>query len=414
MLAPLAVLFYLQYLPLAGAVILVTVSFISLAYMLGSLLSNEQLKAWARLELTEAFYSAIIIALAFSIFALADTSIESFLNSPGVHPGPPICTKLHAYPEYDDYPCHIAVAKNFFSTVFDQSSTYLYSILRQYSRFSLLASVGMNWETIEHSMGSVSFTPFAPYLQIPMAIYSYLFDFGVRSLILLKMQEILLGFINGSVFPVFFVAGAVLRAFPAMRRLGGLMMATAVSLYYVFPAFYVLGSAVFTGMILATPTGEVMEAPDIDFSALNMPYQDPVVTTGPNGVSMEYTDTQGTTYTRTQQELSSGQLLTLDQSENICKPPAEKDSGFDVLGEWTYFVGLMAKLLAAPVSGVAWGDQFDEWVFGGNGIVMGMGRMVFFSLFFSFLAVMSTIAAIKSLSPLFGGDVEIAGLTHLV
>jgi hypothetical protein len=43
-----------------------------------------------------------------------------------------------------------------------------------------------------------------------------------------------------------------------------------------------------------------------------------------------------------------------------------------------------------------------------------MGRMVFFSLFFSFLAVMSTIAAIKGLSPLFGGDVEIAGLTHLV
>jgi len=397
---PLAVLLYIQYLPIAGAVILVTVSFIALAYLLGSLLSNDQVKAWARIELTEAFYPAIIIALAFSIFAIADASIESFLDSPGVHPqaagNPPICTQLHSYPQYDDYPCHIAVAKNFFSTAFDQGNTYLYSILKQYSQFSFLASVGLNWETIEHAHGSMSFTPFAPYLHIPMTVYSYLFDFGIRSLILLKMQEILLGFIKGSVFPVFFVAGAVLRAFPAMRRLGGLMMATAVSLYYVFPAFYVLGSAVFTGMILETPTGEVLMAPEVDFSALNLPYKDPDMS--------QYTDSQK----------ESGELLTLTQRENICKAPAEKESGFDVADEWKSFVGLMFEILGAPVSGVAWGEQFDEWVFGGNGIVMGMGRMVFFSLFFSFLAVMSTIAAIKSLSPLFGGDVEIAGLTHLV
>lgn len=396
MLAPLAVLFYLQYLPVAGAVIAVTVSIIALAYMVGSLLSNDQVKAWARIELTEAFYSAVIIALAFSIFALADTSIEAFLDSPGVHPGPPICAQLHSYPEYDEYPCHMAVAKSFFSTVFDQGSTYLYSILRQYSQFAFLASLGMNWETIEHSMGSMSFTPFAPYLQIPMAVYSYLFDFGVRSLILLKFQEILLGFINGSVFPVFFVAGAVLRAFPAMRRLGGLMMAMAISLYYVFPAFYVLGSAVYTGMMQETDTGEVLMAPVVDFSALNLPYQDPDMSA----------------YTK--EELSSGEHLTLAQEGNICRPPAEKESGFDAVDEWTGFVGLMMDVLGAPVSGVAWGDQFDEWVFGNNGIVMGMGRMVFFSLFFSFLSVMSTIAAIKSLSPLFGGDVEIAGLTHLV
>lgn len=393
---PLAVLLYIQYLPVAGAVIMVTVALIALAYMVGSLLSNDQVRAWARMELTEAFYSAVIIALAFSIFYLADTSIAAFLDSPGVHPGPPVCTHLRSYPEYDQYPCHIAVAKSFLSTVFDHGSTYLYSIIRQYSQFAFLASIGLNVETIEHSMGSMSFSPFSAYLQVPIAIYSYIFDFGVRSLILLKFQEMLLGLINGSIFPVFFVSGAVLRAFPALRRIGGLMMAIAVSFYYVFPAFYVLGSAVYAGMIQATPTGEVLMAPVVDFSALNLPYQDPDMSA----------------YTK--EELASGEHLTLTQEANICRPPAEKQSGFDALGEWASFVELMAVNIAAPVSGVAWGEQFDGWVFGNNGIVMGIGRMVFFSLFFSFLSVMSTIAAIKGLSPLFGGDVEIAGLTHLV
>jgi hypothetical protein len=49
-----------------------------------------------------------------------------------------------------------------------------------------------------------------------------------------------------------------------------------------------------------------------------------------------------------------------------------------------------------------------------GGYIDMVSRLTFFSLFFSFLGVMATIAAVKSLSGLFGGDLEIAGLTHLI
>ena len=43
-----------------------------------------------------------------------------------------------------------------------------------------------------------------------------------------------------------------------------------------------------------------------------------------------------------------------------------------------------------------------------------LARLMFFSTFFSFIAVIATIANIKVLSPMLGGDVEIAGLTRLI
>ncbi|MEW5996195.1 MAG: hypothetical protein AB1657_01215 [Candidatus Micrarchaeota archaeon] len=406
----LAVIDFAAYMPFAAAAILAALSLIALAYMLGSLLSNDQLRAWSRMELTEAFYSVVIIALAALIFTLADGGIGSFLNYSLYHyassgEATPICDHLEGFAEYSGLPCHVKIAKSFFSTVFGQSSYFLYSLLRQYSRFSFLSSMSISGDSIVPAVGNISFAPFAAYLHIPMAMYSYMFDFGIKSLILLKLQEILLEFIDKSVFPVFFLLGAVLRAFPAMRRLGGLLMAAGVSLYYVYPAFYVLGAFVITGMMQADADGYVMDAPIVDFTFtsggetfdLNGILREPEAVVNPDGsVSLV------------------GDAPALTGNANLCVPPSERPEGFSAGGEWAEFLSLMGKLIAWPFSGFAWGAQFDDWILGENGIVNGVARMVFFSLFFSFISIMSTVAAIKSLSPLFGGDVEIAGLTHLV
>ncbi len=405
-------------LPVAASLLLLVVSLIALAYAIGSLLANEQLKAWARMELTEVFYSAVILVMAIAIFTAANDSLKTLIDS--YHPyidGQTVypsgyCSHLETFRDYQHLPCHLGVAKGFFSTLFDQSSMYLYTMLRQYNRFAYLASVSLNIETIVHSVGSLSFSPFIGYLQLPMSVYNYLFDFGVRSLILIKFQEIAVEFTNSSIFPVFFVVGTLLRTFPAMRRLGGLMMAIGISFYYVFPIFYGLGSYVITNMMIeqldATGSINFIQAPFIDFDSIQSGTGTPLVSYFTPEIDAE-------AYSR--EELSSGEYLYpyLDPTRtDICTPPEDAHSGFDALDEWSEFVTLFAELVAFPISGFLWGEQFDEWIMGDFGVVNSMARVVFFSLFFSFLSIMSTIAAIKSLSPLLGGDVEIAGLTHLV
>lgn len=418
-------------LPFAGALLLLVLSIVALAYALGSLLSNDQIKAWAKVELVEVFYTAVILAMTVFLVTLANDSIAGLINSShpyvanGVVSQSGFCTHLEGLKDYEGLPCHIAVGKSFFSTLFDESSMYLYDMLRDYNRMAYLASMGFNMDTILHATGGLFFSPFAAYLQMPIGIYNYLFDFGVRSLILIKSQEILLVFVNASVFPVFISVGIALRAFPAFRKLGGLMMGIALSMYYVFPAFYVLGSYILSGMMMAqfydSPTHSVsiMDAPFIDFDAMKIGdtgksvadlIPNPTVTTDANGVSMDYGGTHST-----QADLDSGKLIYLNTAgADICTPTADRVSGFDAGSEWIDFVTLLAQIGTFPISGFMTGEKFDEWIFGDNGIINSMARMIFFSLFFSFLSVMSTIAAIKNISPMLGGDVEIAGLTHLV
>lgn len=416
--------------PFAGALLLLVLSIVALAYAVASLLSNDQLKAWAKVELVEVFYSAVILAMIVFLTTLADDSIAGLINashpyiSEGVVSTSGFCTHLGGLGAYEGLPCHIAVGKSFFSTLFDESSFYLYDMLRTYNRMAYLASMGFSMDTIIHSVGSLSFSPFAAYLQMPIGIYNYLFDFGVRSLILIKSQEILLVFVNASIFPAFIAIGIALRAFPAFRKLGGLMMGIALSLYYVFPAFYVLGSYVLTGMMMAqfeeSHTVNIMESPFIDFNAMKIGdtgksvadmLPEPTVTRDASGgVSMDYRDTHYTA-----QDIYNGVPIRLNVSgADICTPTADRVSGFDAGDEWIEFVTLLAQIGGFPISGFMTGEKFDEWIFGEKGIINSMARMVFFSLFFSFLSVMSTIAAVKNISPMLGGDVEIAGLTHLV
>ena len=49
-----------------------------------------------------------------------------------------------------------------------------------------------------------------------------------------------------------------------------------------------------------------------------------------------------------------------------------------------------------------------------GGPVDALARIAFFSAFFSLFGILATIASIRSLSVTFGGDIEIAGLTHLI
>ena len=65
--------------------------------------------------------------------------------------------------------------------------------------------------------------------------------------------------------------------------------------------------------------------------------------------------------------------------------------------------------------GKAWGDaRMSDQMLGFHGVFDNTAKLLVFSLLAPFIAVMATLAGIKVLSPLLGGDVEIAGLTRII
>jgi hypothetical protein len=59
-------------------------------------------------------------------------------------------------------------------------------------------------------------------------------------------------------------------------------------------------------------------------------------------------------------------------------------------------------------------DKFIGMAWMPNGPLDSLSRITFWSVFFSLFSVIGTIAATRSLSNTFGGDIEIAGLTRLI
>ena len=59
-------------------------------------------------------------------------------------------------------------------------------------------------------------------------------------------------------------------------------------------------------------------------------------------------------------------------------------------------------------------DDFISFAWSRNGPVDTLARLTFWAVFFSLFSIIGTIAAIRSLSITFGGDIEIAGLTRLI
>ena len=58
--------------------------------------------------------------------------------------------------------------------------------------------------------------------------------------------------------------------------------------------------------------------------------------------------------------------------------------------------------------------QENNWVVGNDGVLENTAKLLIYATFIPFIVLMGTIAFIKGLSPLLGGDVEIAGITHLI
>ncbi|MFZ5500555.1 MAG: hypothetical protein ACOY58_01390, partial [Candidatus Micrarchaeota archaeon] len=64
----------------------------ALIYMLSGLLENEKMKGWAKIELTEVFYSALIISMAIVGLGMINSVVQgSLLGTPATGMGTPGC-----------------------------------------------------------------------------------------------------------------------------------------------------------------------------------------------------------------------------------------------------------------------------------------------------------------------------------
>lgn len=415
---------------IAFAAILLATAFASLVYMLGHFLSNDRMIAFGKIEMAESIYSAILIVLVLAILATATDAAATLIK--GVYPGGPtgpaahICGDSfnHYFNDFNgQFPCHMRMARYYLDTLYAEGKIFNYELLSIHMWYSFFQNIGISSDFHEHTSGSVSFSPLGSALSLPSSIYSYMFEFGMKSMVILRFQQFFLNFVNYSIYPVFVILGLILRNFPFSRRLGGLLMAIGISLFFIFPMFYVLGAIIFKNI--------AMESDYYDPSASDNPNERmPEVITSLKFNPEEFYDKIGfidEDETLTQpgeipgsnpEDITTDYLLNelYPASANYCQTTDYGvEEGGDLLADWGILFLYSADFITPFIPGDSgYEDEYIDGLIGPGGVIDATARFVFFSMFFTLLSVFSTIGAIRSLSPLLGGDIELAGLTHLI
>ncbi|MBN2478437.1 hypothetical protein JXB01_04060, partial [Candidatus Micrarchaeota archaeon] len=230
------------------------------------------------------------------------------------------------------------------------------------------------------------------------------FEFFLRVAIIIKFQEVLIHLIKDLFLSLLLPIGIALRSFYFTRRLGGLLMGVSLAMYFILPVSYVYAGAIYDHL---GGTGKlVYEVSDITAGQMN-PYKDFGSNTSIPGVknlSEVKEEFEGNPQEKLSEALGS---LDLCKAFGGASEAYKEDKGF-LSGIWDSLTGMFDMISYGLDVGLMDLD-LDE----GETIDI-LGRTVFFSLFFSFFGLMATIAATRGLSAAFGGDLEIAGLTHLI
>ncbi len=337
--------------------------------------------------------------------------------------------------------CHLRLGIWYMREIFDEAKNFAFDIYLSYIKTSMIAEFTINIEFLFEKAGFFTFTPWKGFFTMGNKIKELVFDWAIKLMMLTKFQEVMLRFIATALFPGLFVSGAVLRTFTFTRRLGGLLLAMAIALYWIYPSFYAFGALIMLDLkndpaiqgawisnTEANPQGTLNPDPPI---ANTMYIRDTIPMPG-GGIGNYTTDEvrqrlsayegmsstdyfdymeQGRTAngealtpltdptTGRMTDLSSRQYSTATEGEVNASLARSKEE----VDNWYGSVSRESKL-----------DKFINFAWEPNGPVDTLARLTFWSIFFSLFSIIGTIAAIRSLSITFGGDIEIAGLTRLI
>jgi hypothetical protein len=463
----------------AGAALGIATMLSAVVYMLSELLQNDKMKTWAKMELSEVVYSAIIISMAMVGLPLIDAAVQGGLgvsNVGGTGGGMPGCSgsATSAWIKVADYgtfshtalapqcldicgdaiaannlsvyhgveSCHLRLGIWYLREIFDEAKTFAFDIYLSYIKTSMIAEFTINIEFLFEKAGFFTFTPWKGFFTMGNKIKEMVFDWAIKLMMITKFQEVMLSFIAKALFPALFISGAVLRTFTFTRRLGGLLLAMAISLYFIFPSFYAFGALILLDLkndpgiqaawianTDANPQGALNRDPPI---ANTMYIRD--VIPMPGGGIGNYTTEDVRARLRNYEGMSSDEYFTLmeagrDSATNEALTPlTDPNTGaMTDLSSRQHSTATEAQVNESlarsrqevdtwygSVSKESKLDKFINFAWEPNGPLDSLARLTFWSIFFSLFSIIGTIAGIRSLSMTFGGDIETAGLTRLI
>jgi hypothetical protein len=221
-------------------------SIIALAAMIGNAFNIPTIKAFANNEIKQAVISALILV---SLVGLISFFNEVAVNAVNGADLPVACNPSE--------PCYISAAKYYLTTLEDTANKYANNTLRESIVKAKRASYGknLNFNKIYFLFAGTSVRENAGDSLVAER-YGAMFMQASKMLASLSAQKYFIDVITFGIAPLFILLGVVLRTFFFTRKLGGLLLALAISLFFIYPltfvfAWYTLNVTVYGERTLA-------------------------------------------------------------------------------------------------------------------------------------------------------------------
>lgn len=213
-----------NWLPMASAAVLVTYLISALAFMIGQGFRYDGVVEWAKNEFWEASLSAMMVGLIFFFVVFMTDVSETLVGQNHIDAG-------QAY--IDEASGNLW---GVFSSALGAIQTYAY-LSNWWGRFfipipffsSYVPPLVFAWLRL-----GTTLAPFGGYAEVLSGL-SPLFTMIWTAVLTLAAEGAMLSFAKMSMLQVFLPLGLACRAFTLTRKMGGTMIALALTLYFVYP-----------------------------------------------------------------------------------------------------------------------------------------------------------------------------------
>ena len=262
-----------EYMLVAALVIGISIVLLSIIYQIGKMLSNKKMVDWARYEVYQSLGSMVIIAVVFLVLSSINSVL--LLAIEAGHEGDPYvgfsCSgSTCTFSEYTMPPgefqapaptirecttgCHIELAKSYLNSTFNVIRYYAASQICMAGWITLMSDSDLSFKplaslsfigklrifnTFARHLPMSKFVPFGG-CQLVDQSYEFMITATTDLLGVLKGNWIMMNLVQYAIFPLFLVLGIVLRSVSPTRKLGGLLIAIALVLYFFYPAVIIL------------------------------------------------------------------------------------------------------------------------------------------------------------------------------
>jgi len=221
-------------------------SIIAIAAMMGKAFNLPTVKAFANNEIKQAVISVMLIVSLIALISFFDEVADLAIDSADL---PINCAGAE--------PCYIVAAKHYLTTLYDTGGTYAKNELMESIQSAKRASYGynLNFNKIYFAFAGFSIRYNAGDSLVAER-HGALFTQVSKIMVSLYAQRYFIDVITFGIAPLFILLGIVLRTFFFTRKLGGLMLAIAISLFIIYPltfafAWYTLNVTVYGERTLA-------------------------------------------------------------------------------------------------------------------------------------------------------------------